>query len=108
MHIFSNPRQLRTRNAPCLASFRAFSINLMALPTLAEVQSYVAERHSAVDPQGFIDFYAAKGWLVGKAPMRDWKAACRNAESWERWAKQPNNNRVRTSDEYAKGADFFG
>ena len=77
-------------------------------PTLAEVQSYVAERHSAVDPQGFIDFYAAKGWLVGKSPMRDWKAACRNAESWERWAKQPNSNRIRTSDEYAKGADFFG
>ena len=77
-------------------------------PTLAEVQSYVAERHSAVDPQGFIDFYAAKGWLVGKAPMRDWKAACRNAESWERWAKQPNNNRIRTSDEYAREGDFFG
>ena len=62
-------------------------------PTLAEVQSYVAERHSAVDPQGFIDFYEAKGWLVGKTPMKDWKAACRNAEKWERWehdAKQSN------------------
>ena len=77
-------------------------------PTVAEVQSYVAERHSAVDPQGFIDFYAAKGWLVGKSPMRDWKAACRNAESWERWAKQPNSNRIRSSDEYAREADFFG
>ena len=54
-------------------------------PTLAEVQSYVAERHSAVDPQGFIDFYEAKGWMVGKTPMKDWKAACRNAEKWERW-----------------------
>ena len=31
MHIFSKSWQLRTRNAPCLASFRAFSINLMAL-----------------------------------------------------------------------------
>ena len=62
-------------------------------PTLAEDQSYVAERHSAVDPQGFIDFYEAKGWLVGKTPMKDWKAACRNAEKWERWehdAKQSN------------------
>jgi hypothetical protein len=58
-------------------------------PTLAEVQSYVAERHSPVDPQGFIDFYAAKGWMVGRAPMKDWKAACRNAESWERWQKKP-------------------
>ena len=77
-------------------------------PTLEEVQSYVSERHSAVDPQGFIDFYTAKGWLVGKSPMKDWRAACRNAESWERWAKHPNSNRIRTSDEYAKEADFFG
>ena len=54
-------------------------------PTLDEVKAYVAERKSNVDPQGFIDFYAAKGWLVGKTPMKDWKAACRNAEGWERW-----------------------
>lgn len=62
-------------------------------PTLAEVQDYVAERHSPVDPQGFIDFYEAKGWMVGKIPMKDWKAACRNAENWDRWghdAKQSN------------------
>lgn len=58
-------------------------------PTLAEVQSYVAERHSPVDPQGFIDFYASKGWMVGKTPMKDWKAACRNAEKWERWSRAP-------------------
>ena len=56
-------------------------------PTLEEVQSYVSERHSNVDPQGFIDFYEAKGWMVGKTPMKDWKAACRNAEAWERWNK---------------------
>lgn len=55
-------------------------------PTLAEVQSYVAQRQSPVDPQGFIDFYASKGWMVGKTPMKDWKAACRNAETWERWS----------------------
>ena len=36
MHIFSKSWQLRTRNAPCLASFRAFSINLMALPNLGQ------------------------------------------------------------------------
>ena len=57
-------------------------------PTLAEVQSYVAERHSPVDPQGFIDYYASKGWMVGKTPMKDWKAACRNAENWERWQQK--------------------
>ena len=67
-------------------------------PTLAEVQAYVSERQSPVDPQGFLDFYAAKGWVVGKTPMKDWKAACRNAESWERWAKRPDKNRIRSYD----------
>ena len=56
-------------------------------PTLAEVQAYVAERHSPVDPQGFIDFYESKGWMVGRNPMKDWKAACRNADKWDRWGK---------------------
>lgn len=60
---------------------------LFVPPTLAEVQSYVAQRQSPVDPQGFIDFYASKGWMVGKTPMKDWKAACRNAETWERWSR---------------------
>lgn len=59
-------------------------------PTLEEVAAYVKERGSIVDPQGFIDFYAAKGWLIGKSQMRDWKAACRNAEKWERWQRNGN------------------
>ena len=47
------------------------------------------QRGSRVDPQGFIDFYESKGWMVGKTPMKDWKAACRNAEHWDRWDKLP-------------------
>lgn len=62
-------------------------------PTLEEVAAYVAERGSPVDPQGFIDFYASKGWLVGKTPMKDWKAACRNAERWERWKRPTASER---------------
>lgn len=56
-------------------------------PTLEEVAAYVSERGSPVVPQEFIDFYASKGWLVGKTPMKDWKAACRNAEKWDRWKR---------------------
>ena len=57
-------------------------------PTLSQVRDYVYERNSPVDPQGFLDFYQAKGWMVGNTPMQDWKAALRNAESWERWQRQ--------------------
>lgn len=77
-------------------------------PTLEEVTAYVRERGSKVDPQGFIDFYAAKGWLVGKTPMKDWKAACRNAEHWERWDKKPvtgDRDRIKTDADY--GEELF-
>lgn len=65
-------------------------------PTLAEVAAYVTERGSPVDPQEFIDFYASKGWLVGKTPMKDWKAACRNAEKWDRWKRPTASERPTT------------
>lgn len=60
-------------------------------PTVEEVAEYVRERGSKVDPQGFIDFYEAKGWKMGKTPMKNWKAACRNAEHWERWDKKKDD-----------------
>ena len=75
-------------------------------PTLAEVQAYVVERHSPVDPQAFIDFYESKGWMVGRNPMKDWKAACRNAEKWDRWAKpaqkSPKSMPIETESEQMK------
>ncbi len=50
-------------------------------PSLQEVEAYCKERNNNVDPQQFIDFYQAKGWMVGKNKMKDWKAAVR---TWER------------------------
>ena len=39
------------------------------------------------DPERFVDFYAQKGWMVGKASMRDWRATVRN---WLRTSKPRN------------------
>lgn len=50
-------------------------------PTVDEVRAYCLERSNGIDPQLFVDSYTSKGWLVGKSPMRDWKAAVR---TWER------------------------
>lgn len=77
-------------------------------PTLEEVTAYVQERGSKVDPQGFVDYYAARGWMMGSTPMQDWKAVCRSAEGWERWDKKPAANdrdRLRTEADY--GDDDF-
>ena len=75
-------------------------------PTLDEVRAYVLQRRSPVEPQAFIDFYQARGWMVGKAPMRDWKAACRSAESWERWSRPPAQSQTTNPDRVTKYMDW--
>jgi hypothetical protein len=50
-------------------------------PTVEEVEDYCLERGNQVDPAQFVDFYSAKGWMLGKNKMKDWKAAVR---TWER------------------------
>ena len=50
-------------------------------PTPEEVEAYCRERENGVDAERFWNFYEAKGWKVGKNPMKDWRAAVR---TWER------------------------
>jgi hypothetical protein len=55
-------------------------------PIIEDVINYCQERNNNVDPQKWLDFYASKGWMIGKNKMKDWKAAVR---TWEK----PNSNR---------------
>ena len=55
-----------------------------APPTLEDVAAYCRERGNAVDPQRFIDYYTANGWVVGKNRMEDWRAAVRTWEGRDR------------------------
>ena len=50
-------------------------------PTIGQIKAYCLEASKNIDAEAFFDFYEAKGWVVGRAPMKDWKAAVRN------WAK---------------------
>lgn len=49
-------------------------------PTVEEVAAYCRERGNRVDPQRFVDFYEAKGWMIGKNKMKSWKSA---VHTWE-------------------------
>lgn len=61
-------------------------------PTLEEVAAYCVERNNHVDPEAFMDFYASKGWMVGKNKMKDWKACVR---TWEkRNNAEPSGNKT--------------
>ena len=69
-------------------------------PSLDDVRAYCKERRNNVDPQRFIDFYASKGWVVGKSPMRDWKAAVRTWEQRDSSPSQPT--RQVTAQQYTQ------
>ena len=48
-------------------------------PKIEEVRAYAEEKEYVFfDAERFIDFYASKGWMVGKNKMKDWRAAVRN------------------------------
>ena len=61
-------------------------------PSVDEVKAYCADRKNKVNPETFVDFYAAKGWKVGNQPMKDWKAAVRTWEKREQFSGKPNGN----------------
>ena len=65
-------------------------------PTVDEVKAYCQERKNNVDPERFVNFYASKGWMIGKSKMKDWKAAVRG------WEKPKDNSKVVPMPEFMK------
>lgn len=55
-------------------------------PTLEEIREYCQSRQNNVDPEQFFNFYEAKGWMIGKSHMKDWRAAVR---TWEQRQSAP-------------------
>lgn len=50
-------------------------------PTIEEIRCFCEERNNGIDADEFFNFYESKGWVIGKSPMKDWKACIR---TWER------------------------
>lgn len=53
-------------------------------PSVEDISGYMTERNwndCDLNAEKFSDYYSAKGWKVGKSPMKDWKAAVR---TWEK------------------------
>ena len=52
---------------------------------MSDVSDYCTLNGYGIDPESFVDFYASKGWMVGKNKMKDWKASVR---TWVRSQRQ--------------------
>ena len=83
-------REEKDNSAPARERFKR--------PTVEEVQSYCLERKNGIDPEAFINFYDSKGWMIGKNPMKDWKAAVR---TWEQKRKERQQDKQTESKDNA-------
>jgi hypothetical protein len=64
-------------------------------PTASEVNEYAKEiGFISLDSSYFLDYYDSNGWLVGKNPMKDWKAAVR---TWKRNSSKFNTEVSQTT-----------
>lgn len=69
--------------------------NVFRPPTIDEVKAYCSKRNNSVDADKWHDFYASKGWMVGKNRMQDWKACVR---TWENSQNYQSNQKQKTKD----------
>ena len=71
-------------------------------PTVEEVRTYCAERKNGIDPEKFIAFYTANGWVQGKAqkPIKNWKAT---VITWERRNKDSGDSGSHTGNKKGWG-----
>lgn len=68
----------------------------VVIPTVGEISDYVKEINAGIDPNGFFDYYTARGWkLKGGDPVKDWKACVR---TWMRngFNKAPKQDNDKT------------
>jgi hypothetical protein len=71
-------------------------------PSIEDARAYAAEKGYGWDVERFIDFYASKGWKVGRESMKDWKAAMRNWHKNEDKAVEPKGPRLLSDEEVAE------
>jgi DNA-binding transcriptional regulator GbsR (MarR family) len=78
-------------------TFKKTSTNKFIKPTIEEVKIYCVEIGYNLDAEKFCDHYDSNGWLVGKNPMKDWKASIR---TWKRNSSKfeipSSNNKITT------------
>ena len=73
-------------------------------PTYQEVKDYIASNSYDIDAATFVDFYASKGWMVGKNKMKDWKAAVRNCARNE---KKFGKKEIPSGEQYKPFSEVF-
>ena len=75
-------------------------------PSVSEVSAYCESRKNGIDAQYFVNYYAARGWMLSKnIPLIDWKSCVR---VWETCSQlRGDTERVETADGGSFNTDDF-
>ena len=76
-------------------------------PTLEEVEAYIKEKGYNVNAEQWWNFYASKGWMIGKNKMVRWKNAI---ATWNTKSKEQENgatNKSGAARQYEAGSKAF-
>jgi len=87
---------------PAIAVDSRLSKARLSIPPIpSDVTLYFQSIGYPISGEEFCDFYQQKGWLVGKAKMKDWQSACRN---WKRsgWGKLTGEAKSESPRDYSK------
>lgn len=69
------------------------SEEIFSPPDLEEIRAYCGEAGlDRVDGERFLNYYTANGWIVGRTPMKNWRAALRNWDSREKGPDLPRED----------------
>ena len=62
-------------------------------PSVGEVEAYCESRGNGIKAEAFVDYYEARGWMIGKNKMKSWQSAVRTWEN-RRKEQEPKNNKT--------------
>ena len=75
-----------------------------APPSVDEVQEYIREKGYSVDAEEFYAHYESNGWIVGKTPMKNWKAA---VVTWQKRHEKDKPKPAAQAPNYKRFDDRF-
>lgn len=65
----------------------------MAPPTVADVSAFCQTNGLQVDPQRFVDYYEATGWMLNGSPITSWQSLCRRWDGTEDYNKEQKSQK---------------
>lgn len=86
----------------CKDKYKDKVINIASTipPEIELVKAYIKEKsYTSFTAENWFNFYAAKGWMIGKSKMKDWKASVRTWGEKEKQESEPQQQSFYSLDQ---------